>query len=59
MKIDKIVLRKVDIPLKAPFETSFAAMTAKNASLLRFMAKGKLVMENAQHLNSLYTTKSL
>ncbi|MCE4049047.1 MULTISPECIES: o-succinylbenzoate synthase [Bacillaceae] len=42
MKIDKIVLRKVDIPLKAPFETSFAAMTAKKCIIVEIHGEGKI-----------------
>ncbi|GAW98520.1 o-succinylbenzoate synthase [Secundilactobacillus mixtipabuli] len=34
MKIIKAVLRKVDIPLRAPFETSFTRMDAKKTVLL-------------------------
>ncbi|WP_155287694.1 o-succinylbenzoate synthase [Lacticaseibacillus zhaodongensis] len=34
MKIVKAVLRKVDIPLRAPFETSFTRMDAKKTMLL-------------------------
>mgnify|MGYP000889812353 FL=1 len=39
MKIEKFVLRKVQIQLKAPFETSFARMTGKHFIALEVHTK--------------------
>lgn len=39
MKIKKIVLRKMEMPLKAPFETSFAAMNTKKFIVVEIHSK--------------------